>query len=142
MRRMADAGARPGGITALSLFFLAGALISLLAGVSLATPGGFLEPIWQLNPQARQEFAGIGRWAVALMAVVCLACVTTARGLWYGRPWGYWLAFGGLSINMVADAANALLRNKPEALIGVPIVLALLAFLRSGRVRRFFERGG
>jgi hypothetical protein len=37
---------RPLGITALSIFFLIGSLISFIAGFSLLRPGSFLEPMW------------------------------------------------------------------------------------------------
>jgi hypothetical protein len=42
--------ARPRGVTALAVFFGAGAAISLTSCVALLLPGGPLEPIWRLNP--------------------------------------------------------------------------------------------
>ncbi len=41
------------GITLLVIFFAAGALIAWTTMLALAFPGGFLEPIWRLKPEAR-----------------------------------------------------------------------------------------
>lgn len=72
---------RPGGVTALSLFFLAGAVISFVAGVSLLLPGSILEPIWRVNPRAHEAFMGLGGWAIVLLCAVCIACALAAVGL-------------------------------------------------------------
>ncbi|MGB9179409.1 MAG: hypothetical protein WCB68_09195 [Pyrinomonadaceae bacterium] len=129
---------RPKGITALSIFFLFGATMSFIASVSLLFPGSFLEPIWRLNPRAREGFTVMGVWAGVLMLTVCVACASAAMGLWRGARWGYWLAWIILAINMLGDIANVLLGTEPRAAIGIPIVIAILVYLMSKRVRRFF----
>jgi hypothetical protein len=65
---------RPLGITALSIFFLFGTAASFVSFVSLLFPGSFLEPMWRLNPRAREGFASMGAWAIVLMFAVCIAC--------------------------------------------------------------------
>jgi len=65
---------RPVGITVLSIFFMAATAITLVASISLLFPGGFLEPIWQLNPRGRAGLAAIGVWGVVLLLVVGCAC--------------------------------------------------------------------
>jgi hypothetical protein len=65
----------------LVIFFAAGALICLVTMLALAFPGGSLEPIWRLRPDARVEFQKIGNWSVGLMAVVGVACGLSAIGL-------------------------------------------------------------
>jgi hypothetical protein len=136
---MVASGVRPAGVTALSLFFWAGALISFTSSVSLLFQGSFLEPMWRLNPRARVGFATMGGWAVVLLSVVCLACALTALGLWRGSRWGYWFAVVMLLINLIGDASNVILRTEPRAAIGIPIVLVILWFLLSKRVRAFFS---
>ncbi len=138
MRRMTKAEARPIGITALSLFFLFGAGASFVSSISLLFPGSFLEPIWRLNPRARSGLGGMGVWAVILMGAICLACASAAVGLWRGARLGYWLAVCLLAINLFADILNVFLGTEPRAVIGIPIALAILAFMMSRRVRRFF----
>ena len=82
----------------------------------------------------------MGVWAVVLMCAVCIACASAAIGLWRGEIWGYWIAIALLSINLLGDIVNVVTGIEPRAAIGIPIVLAILAFLMTRRVRRFFVR--
>ncbi len=132
--------ARPAGVTALSLFFCFGVAASFVAVVSLLFPGSFLEPMWRLKPRAREGFAVMGPWAILLMCVVCAGCASAAAGLWRGARWGYWLAVCLLVINLLGDVVNAAFGTEPGAILGVPVVLVILAYLTRGRARRFFER--
>lgn len=130
---------RPAGITALAVFFAAGALVSATSCASLLTPGGPLEPMWRVNPRAHPAFARMGFWAPLLLSVVCVACALAARGLWRGALWGYRLSVGILAVHLAGDVLNVALGIEPRALIGIPIVAAILAFLATSRVRRFFR---
>jgi hypothetical protein len=105
----------------LVIFFAAGALICLVTMHALAFPGGSLEPIWRLRPDARVEFQKIGNWSVGLMAVVGVACGLSAIGLAKNAEWGRRLAIGVLTVNLIGDSLNALLRHDPRTLIGLPI---------------------
>ena len=105
----------------LVLFFGAGALICLVTMFALAFPGGVLEPIWRLKPEARLEFQELGRWSIALMAVVGAACGLAAIGLARNAEWGRRLAIGILVVNLIGDSFNAFLRHDPRTLIGLPI---------------------
>lgn len=127
------------GLTALSLFFAAGALVSGVTAVALAFPGSPLEPMWRLNPPARLAFAQLGPWGVVLMLTVLGACLGAARGLWSGRRWGYGLAVGLLVVNLCGDLLNAALRGDRRTLIGVPIGGLMVAYLLSRRVRERFR---
>lgn len=97
--------------------------------------------MWQLNPRALEGFTNIGKWAVVLMCAVCVACASAAVGLWRGTRWGYWSAVSLLTINLFGDIANVVLGTEPGAVIGIPIVIGIFAFLMSRRVRRFFMLG-
>lgn len=130
---------RPAGITALSMFFVFGATASFVSFVSLLFPGSFLEPLWRFNPRAQEGFNHIGYWAILLMSAVFVACASAAVGLWRGARWGYRIAVALLVINMVGDILNVALGTEPRAIIGVPIVLAILAYLGTSRVRMFFK---
>ena len=129
---------RPFGVTALSIFFFAATGITLVAAISLLFPNGLLEPIWKLNPRARIGLGAIGIWAPVLFFVVALACTTAAIGLWRGARWGYWIAIAILVINTLGDLANVISGNEPRAIIGLPIVVLILVYLFSRKVRRFF----
>lgn len=130
---------RPFGLTALSVFFGVGVLASSVSALALAFPGSWLESVWRLNPEARVGFARLGPWAVVLMIVVALACSGAAVGLWIGRRWGYRLAVGVLSCNLLGDLLNAAVRGDHRTLIGLPIGGAMLAYLLSRRIRARFR---
>ena len=94
---------RPTRITALSLFFAAGALISFISALSLLFPDNFLKEMWRLNPRALIAFNKIGVWAIVLLLSVCVACASTSFGLWRGKLWGYRLAISMLIVNLIGD---------------------------------------
>jgi hypothetical protein len=89
--------------------------------LALAFPGGFLESIWRLKPEAREQFHQIGSASIALMAVVGAACGLPAVGLARNAEWGRRLAIVVLIVNLVGDSLNAWLRHDPKTLIGLPI---------------------
>jgi hypothetical protein len=129
---------RPAGVTALAWLFAVGVLASGLSAISLLNPGGTLEPMWKLNPHARESLSRMGIWAPLLMAVVCLACAACAYGFFAGKRWAYPLGVGGLIVNATGDVVNAALGIEPRAVIGVPIVALVLWYLASSRVKEFF----
>jgi len=121
----------------LVIFFAAGALICLTTMLALAFPGGFLEPIWRLKPEARVQFQQIGHWSIALMALVGAACGLAAIGLAKNAEWGRLLAIGVLIVNLVGDTLNAILRSDPITLVGLPIGGLMIWYLiRKGRTPR------
>ena len=134
----APRGSRPWTVTALSVLFAFGATISALSFLALAFPGGFLEPMWRLNPRAREQFAQMGGWAILLMAVVSVLCALTAHGLWRGSRLGFVLGVTMLLVSLLGDLANAGLGIEPRAWVGVPIAALLLIVLVTGRARDFF----
>src|SRR5687768_825451 len=122
---------RLGGITALSIFFLAGAATSLTASLSLLRPNSFLESMWRLNPRAQESLSSLGLWAVLLMAIVSVFCAAAAIGLWRGSRWGHWLAVGLIATNLIGSVTNVLLGTEPGAIVGIPIAVAILLYLLS-----------
>jgi hypothetical protein len=119
--------------TLLVILFAAGALICLVTMLALAFPGGFLEPIWRLKPEARVEFQRIGNWSVSLMAVVGAACGLAAIGLAKNAEWGRRFAIVVLTVNVFGDLLNALLRHDPRTLIGLPIGGLMILYLLKRR---------
>src|SRR5947207_15423208 len=111
----------PIGIILLIIFFAAGALICSAVMLALAFPGGLLEPIWRLRPDARGEFQEFGTWSIALMAAVGAACGLAAFGLARDAEWGRQIAIGVLTVNLVGDTFNAVFRHDLRTLIGLPI---------------------
>ena len=130
--------ARPRALSALSGFFAFGTLVSGTSAVSLAWPGSALEPMWRLTPDARAALARLGPWAVPLLLTVAAACAGSAAGLWRERRWGHRLAVGVLTVNLVGDLLNAVVRGDRRTLVGLPIGGAMLGYLLSRRIRDCF----
>jgi hypothetical protein len=118
------------------IFFGAGALICFVTMLALVFPGGVLEPIWRLKPAARVEFQELGRWSIALMAVVGVACGLAAVGLAKNAEWGRRLAIGILVVNLIGDSLTAFLRDDPRTLIGLPIGGLMIWYLVKKRRAR------
>ena len=131
---------RSAWITALSLFFAFGTVVSGITVYMLSFPGSVLEPLWTLNPRARDGFTAMGSWALLLMVLVCTACATAAIGLWRRTRWGFWTAVTVLTVNLAGDTANVLIARDWRTLIGLPIGGLMLAYLVTQR--RMFERPG
>jgi hypothetical protein len=129
---------RPLALTALSGFFALGTLMSGMSAASLARPGSALEPMWRLNPEAREALGQLGPWAVPLLVSVAATCAGSAVGLRRERRWGHRLAVGVLAANLVGDLLNALVRGDRRTLVGLPIGGAMLAYLLSRSIRGRF----
>ena len=126
-------GRKPIGIILLIIFFAAGALICSLVMLALAFPGGLLEPIWRLRPDARPEFQEFGTWSIVLMAAVGAACGLAAFGLARAAEWGRQIAVGVLTVNLVGDTFNAVFRGDLRTLIGLPIGGLMIWYLTRRR---------
>jgi hypothetical protein len=131
----------PLGIRALAAFFAFGACMSLIACIALLLPGAAFEPMWQLNLQAHETFVHMGTWAVVLMGAVSAGCALSAGGLLARSSWGYRLAIAVLGVNLLGDTANAILRDDPRTLIGLPIGGLLIAYLLRPQIRGLFGSG-
>jgi hypothetical protein len=88
---------------------------------------------------ARISLGAIGVWAPLLFLVVAVAWRHGCDGLWRGARWGYWIAMAILTINAVGDLVNAILETEQRALIGIPLVVVILAYLFSRKVRSSFS---
>jgi hypothetical protein len=124
-----NATRRPIGIILLVLFFASGALICIVVMLALAFPGSFLENIWRIRPEVRDDFIEHGMWAIGLMAALGTACGLSAFGLARGAEWGRRLAVGVLTVNLVGDMFNAAFRGDMRTLIGLPIGGLMLWYL-------------
>lgn len=119
-------------------FFISGTLASGLAAISLLTPGGYLEPIWRLNPVGHAGLRALGAWAPPTLAAVSLACAAAGYGFVTGKRWGYWLGVALLLANLAGNSVNIAFGIERRTLVGIPIVVLLLWYLSSPSVRQYF----
>ena len=120
----------PIGMKLLAAFFTFGAAACAVTVAALLAPGGVLDLVWRLNPDAEGGFREIGSlWSVLLMLMVGTACACAAVGLAKHRLWGRRLAMAILAVNLVGDSLNAAMRHDPRTLIGLPVGGAMMAYL-------------
>jgi uncharacterized membrane protein (DUF2068 family) len=119
----------PIGLKLLAIFFAFGACMCALTIWLLLFPGGALDSLWRLNPEAHAAFQWIGRLSILLMAIVGVACAFAAVGLARNAKWGRWLGILILATNLVGDLTNACVRHDFRTLIGVPIAAAMIFYL-------------
>jgi hypothetical protein len=123
----------PAGMKVLVVFFAFGATACAVTVAALLRPGGPLDIVWRLNPEAHLAFQKIGTTlSVLLMFVVGTACAWAAVGLARQKEWGRRLAIGILAVNLIGDCVSALVRHDPRTLIGLPIGGAMIAYLWKG----------
>jgi hypothetical protein len=121
--------AAPIGMKLLALFFAFGACMCALTIWLLLFPGGALDSLWRLNPEAHAAFQRIGGLLILLMVVVGVACALAAIGLARNAKWGRWLGILILAANLVGDLTNAFVRHDLRTLTGVPIAGARRFFI-------------
>ncbi len=72
------------------------------------------------------------------MVVVATACALSARVLWIRAPWGRRLALVLLTVDLIGNLTNAVIRSDWRTLHGLPIGSALIAYLLTPTVRNQF----
>lgn len=100
-----------------------------------------LDAIWRINPAGHAGLSDLGRDGGWLTGLVCACCAAAAFGTWTGRRWGYLLASVLLVANLCGALAEATFAGRPQALIGVPIVVGILAYPRPSATRAYFQAG-
>ena len=113
----------------LARFFAFGACMCALTIWLLLFPGGALDSLWRLNPEAHAAFQRIGGLLILLMVIVGVACALAAIGLARNAKWGRWLGILILAANLLGDLTNAFVRHDLRTLIGVPIAGAMIFYL-------------
>ena len=113
----------------LARFFAFGACMCALTIWLLLFPGGALDSLWRLNPEAYAAFQRIGGLSILLMVIVGVACALAAIGLARNAKWGRWLGILILAANLLGDLTNAFVRHDLRTLIGVPIAGAMIFYL-------------
>lgn len=95
----------------------------------LLFPGTPLDVAWSVKPAARSELSALGAFTIPLMTVVGAACAAAAIGLTRSAEWGRRIAIGILSVNLLGDVTNAMIRSDWRTLIGLPIGGLMILYL-------------
>jgi hypothetical protein len=117
------------------LFFAFGASMCLLTILLLLFPGTSLDSLWRFNPEGHSAFQSLGKISVLLLLVVGTGCAFAGTGMWQGTLWGARLALIILSVNIIGDLLNALIRHDRRTLTGIPIAGAMIVYLVRSRTK-------
>lgn len=129
------------GVRLVGVFLALSTAMLVATVITLLFPGTAVDGIWAVKPE---EYARLlqHRWLAGtgfLMLGIVMALA--AAGWWRSRRWAWWLVQGILAANMLGDVGRAAGGEVWEGLMGVVLVLALLAYVRSTGVRAVFQRG-
>ena len=129
---------RPVGIVIVGVFLLAGTLIAIVTGISLAHPGTALDAIWNLNRKAYDQFSFLGKLAGYLLLGIAAITALAGSGILNGRKWGWWIAVAIFGINSAGDAVNIFAGEPLKGLAGVVIAGCFLFYLLRPATRAYF----
>jgi hypothetical protein len=129
---------RPVGVLIVSIFLLAGTVIAIVTGVSLAHSGTFLDPIWNLNRTAYVQFAFLGKLAGYLLLGIAVITGSAGYGLLKARKWAWWMAVSIFAVNGAGDAVNIFIGEPLKGIVGLAIAGCFLFYLLRPATKAFF----
>jgi hypothetical protein len=130
---------RPKGFIPIGVFFVFGATMAAYAAVTLLNPGTFLDALWILNKQAREQLAWLGRIAGLPFGVLSVALGCAALGWFRRRHWGWVLGTSIIAINMAGDLVNLAIGEHLKGAVGVAIAGLLMIYMTRPGVREYFR---
>jgi hypothetical protein len=126
-------------MTAVGVFLVFGACMSGLAGVTLLWRGTTLDRVWALNPTAYRKLAPLGRTVGPLFLLLSATMAFASVGWFNRRFWGWALAVGIISTQVVGDSINLVRGDFVRGGAGLAIAGALLLYLLRPKVRTTFH---
>jgi hypothetical protein len=126
-------------LTGVGVFLVFGACMAALAGTTLVWRGTVLDKAWVLNEPAYQQLSSAGRFVGILFLLLSATLVAAAVGWSKRRFWGWGLAVGIISTQVLGDFVNLARGNFLRGGVGVVIAGALLFYLLRPTVRRAFH---
>jgi hypothetical protein len=129
----------PQGFTAIGIFLFFGAIMSSLAATTLLWRGTVLDRVWALNPTAYKQLAPLGSIVGIFFLVLGAALVAAGSGWLRCRLWGWRLAVGIVSTQVLGGVLNCVRGDWLRGAIGFVIAGALLLFLLQPKTRAAFR---
>lgn len=130
----------PLGIRLLGIFLLLSTGILVASAITLLWPGTWLDGIWAMKPEAYTTMlpyrygAGLGFLFFAVVMAIA------AYGWGQRKRWSWRLVLVIFTLNAASDAVRLFRGEVMEGATGVVLVGLLFLYVRSARVRGYFER--
>jgi hypothetical protein len=122
----------------MGIFFLFGALMATLAGVTLVWRGTALDGMWALNPRAYNQLAPYGKNLGIPFLLLGITLAISGVCWFKRRVWGWRLAVVIIVTQVLANFVTALMGGVTKGTVGVIISGALLSYLLRPQVRAAF----
>jgi hypothetical protein len=126
-------------LTGVGVFLVFGACMAALAGTTLVWRGTVLDKAWVLNEPAYQQLSSAGRFVGILFLFLSATLMAAAVGWSKRRFWGWCLAVGIISTQVLGDFVNLARGDFLRGGVGVVIAGALLFYLLRSTVRSAFD---
>lgn len=127
------------GFKAMGVFLHFGAVMALLAGVTLVWHGTFMDRVWILNQRAYNQLAPLGKAAGISFLFLSAALVFAGAGWLFRRFWGWVSTVVIIATQFLANLVNAATGDLLRGSVGFLLSGALLYFLLRPKVRKVFS---
>lgn len=128
------------GVRLVGVFLVLSTSVLAATVITLFFPGTAADGIWAVKPEEYVRLLQHRMLAGAGFLVLGIMMAIAAAGWWRSRRWAWWLVQGILVVNILGDVVRAAGGEVREGLMGVVLVLALLAYVRSAGVRTVVRR--
>jgi len=129
----------PLALTAIGIFLIFGACMSSLAGMTLVVRGTAFDRVWALNPDAYRTLAPFRGIVGPLFLLLSVTMAIASAGWFKRRSWGWALAVGLISTQVVGDLVNLVRGEWLRSSVGITIAGGLLFYLLRPNVRAAFH---
>ena len=124
---------------AVGVFLLFGACMATLAGTTLVWPGTALDRVWAFNKTAHTQLSSAGKSVGDLFFFLSVTLIAASIGWFKRRVWGWVLAVGIISTQVMGDLGNLVTGDLLRGATGLAIAGALLFYLLRPNVRATFH---
>lgn len=130
---------KPVGFYLVGIFISLGALMLLLAAITMLWPGTVLDTIWQINPTGYEEMAPYRAAVGILFLVLSQIFIFTVRGWFKQRKWGWVCVIGIFAANAAGDFLRLFGGDFKGGLLGLAIAGLIIFYLTRPRIKKLFK---
>jgi hypothetical protein len=131
--------AKPIGFYLVGIFISLGAVVLLLAAITLLWPGSILDTIWEVNPEGYSEMMPYRVVVGIMFLVLSQVFVISVRGWFKQRKWGWVCVIGIFAANAAGDFGRLLSGDFKGGLLGLCIAGLIIFYLTKPSIKTLFK---